>query len=279
MTRALLLIGHGSRDAAGNRQFLEFVQMVRAAAPDRRIEACFIELAEPDIPAGLAACVAGGATEITVLPVTLFNANHARFEIPEYIHQAQHRYPGVTFRYGRPFMIHPLVHGILKQRYAETGAHDPQETGVLLVGRGSSDAEANSDLWKAARLFWEENRPAFIELAYAGVTQPDVPTGLRRCARLGARRVVVLPYLLFTGVLVQRIQRWTEAAQAEFPEVQFHLAGHLGAHENLVRLVLEREAEALAAEPFDAHRYFERAGGHHHHHHHHHHGEAGHHHD
>lgn len=283
MERALLLVGHGSRDAAGNQQFLEFVSRVRAAAPERLIESCFLELAAPDIPAGMAACVNRGAREIVVLPLTLFNAGHARFEIPEHIHQAQHRHAGLTFRYARPLMIDPLIHEILTQRYRETGAHDPEHTAVVLVGRGSSDAEANSDLWKAGRLFWEENRPAFVELAYSGVTRPDVPTAMGRCVRLGARRVVVLPYFLFTGVLIQRIRRWTEAARAEFPEVEFHLAGHLAGHENLVRLVLARAEEALAAEPFDAHRYFERVGGRGHHHHDHgaHHGpdQAGHSHD
>ncbi len=270
MAPTLLLVGHGSREAAGNEQFLELVQRVRTAAGGRPVAHAFIELAQPDIPAAIAQCVAGGAREIVLLPVTLFNGGHARFEIPEHIHAAQHLFPEIAFRYGRPLMIHPLLHGILRERYQATGAHDPEQTGVLFVGRGTSDAETNSLVWQAARLFWEENRPAFVEVAYAGVTQPDVPTGLRRCVRLGARQVVVVPYFLFTGVLVNRISAWTAAAQAESPGVAFHQAGYLGAHDNLVNLVLERAAAALAAPPFDAHTYFAAVGrrsGHHHHHH------------
>lgn len=249
MTRALLLIGHGSRVAEGNDQFVAMVERVRAAAGGRMVEHCFIELAEPDIPTGIANCVARGAREVVVLPINLFAAGHAKVEIPGYLAAAQEQYPEVTFRYGRVFGIDPVLIRVLRERFAqveaEHGPFDRCHTGVVVIGRGSSDADANSDVVKLARIFMEQEGLCLVETGFSGVAYPDVTTAIRRVVRLGARRVVVMPYLLFTGVLMQRIEGWVAQAQAEFPGVPMHLGRYLGEHPDLVGVILAREQEAL----------------------------------
>lgn len=250
MTQALLLVGHGSRDADGVGEFLEFVDRVKAAAGERLVEHCFIELAEPDIPTGIAACVQKGADQVAVLPITLLAANHAKLEVPEYLDAARQQYPGVAFHYGRPLAIDPLLLSILRERFAETeaahGPFDRAETAVILVGRGSSDPDANSDVAKIARIFLEQEGVALVDICYTGVTYPDLPTVMRRLARLGVGRVVVLPYFLFTGVLVRRIEGWVRQMQAEFPAIPIHLGRYFGDHPKLLTLIFAREQEALA---------------------------------
>lgn len=252
MTEALLLVGHGSREDEGNAQFVDLVSQVKSVVGLRLVEHCFIELAEPGIAAGIEACVRRGAQRVTVLPVTLLTANHAKVEIPEYLDAARERHPGVGFHYGRPFGIDPLMMDILGDRLAEVEAsHGPferSETAVIVVGRGSSDPDANSDLAKVARLLLEHEQVALTEICYTGVTLPDLPTVIRRIARLGYRRVVVLPYFLFTGVLIRRIAGWVEQCRAELPEMAIHLGQHFVGHPNLVGLLLRREQEAVAGE-------------------------------
>lgn len=281
MAQALVLVGHGSPEADGNRQFLDLVSQVRAAVSDRPVLHCFIEHAEPDVATGLDACARQGATRVAVLPMTLFAANHAKLEIPGFIDAARERHPGVSFHYGRPFGIDPLILGILSARFREVeAAHGPfarADTAAVIVGRGSSDPDANSDLAKVARIFLEKEGLAYTDICYTGVTRPDLPTAVRRLVTMGFRRVVVLPYFLFTGVLIHRIEGWVAAMQAEFPEVAIHLGGYFGQHPDVVELILAREREALAGSAFmncDQCRFRllapEILGGKHHHHHHHH---------
>ena len=82
------------------------------------------------------------------------------------------------------------------------------------VGRGASDPDANSNVAKVMRMLWEGLGFGWGEVAYSGVTFPLVAPALDHAARLGYRRIVVFPYFLFTGVLVNRIYDAAEAAQA-----------------------------------------------------------------
>lgn len=276
--KAILLVGHGSRDPEGNARFLDLAAQVAGARPEEIVEPCFIELAEPPIPEGIDRLVARGGRDVAVVPLVLLGAGHAKVEVPGHLDRARARYPFVTFRYGRPLGVHPLLLEILEDRLAAAeGAGEPRdrsETAVLLVGRGSSDPDANGDLFKAGRLLWERRGCRWVECCFIGITRPDLPGGVRRCLALGARRVIVLPYFLFTGVLMKRMQRMLAGIAAGHPGVDFVFAGPdgMGTHPNVIRLVLERADEARGggvAVNCDACRYRLAAGhdGHHHHHH------------
>ena len=80
---------------------------------------------------------------------------------------------------------------------------------MLVVGRGSTDPDANADVCKDARLLWEGRGYEFTETAFVSLARPSVAEGLARCRRLGARSIVVARYFLFPGVLPDRV-----AAQA-----------------------------------------------------------------
>ena len=70
---------------------------------------------------------------------------------------------------------------------------------LVVVGRGTSDSDANSNVNKVMRMLWEGFGFGWGEVCYSGVTFPLVEPGLRHAARLGYRRIVVFPYFLFTG--------------------------------------------------------------------------------
>jgi sirohydrochlorin cobaltochelatase len=119
------------------------------------------------------------------------------------------------------------------------------ETAVLVVGRGSSDPDANSDLAKISRLFYEGRPYPMVETAYVSMTPPNVSEGLERLKRMGARRIAVFSYFLFTGVLEERIRHGSEEFAAANPEVYVSYAGYFGPHEKVVDLLMERYQEAV----------------------------------
>ncbi|WP_166245614.1 sirohydrochlorin chelatase [Paenibacillus turpanensis] len=295
---AILLVGHGSRDAEGNAELLRFADMVRErAGASYYIETCFLELARPNIPQGIAKCVEAGATRVVLVPIILFAAGHAKIHIPVEIDHAKQKYPHVQFAYGRPIGVHQKVMDILSERLSEAGYAAPQaagegqrdtDTAVLVLGRGSSDSDANSDFYKMTRLLWEQLPVKWVESSFIGVTEPSYPEGLERCMRLGAKKIYVLPYFLFTGILIKRIEEMTAEFAEQNEQVQVELAGYFGLHPYLVELLLDRVAEASEGRAFmncDNCKYrLEAAAAHAHHHHHdhdhdhdHHHGHDDHH--
>ena len=57
-------------------------------------------------------------------------------------------------------------------------------------------------------------------------------------------QIVVLPYYLFTGVLMQRIQRQVQHLCAQYPQIRFACTPHFGLEPEIFSL-LERYASDL----------------------------------
>lgn len=275
---ALLFIGHGSRDPEGNEEVRAFVRSVESGLDVPIVETSFLEFERPSMREGFAACAARGATRIGVVPITLFAAGHAKLHIPAAIDEARRQFPEIEFIYGRPIGVHELALDILQTRLAEAGidglAESP-DTALLLVGRGSSDADANSDLFKISRLLWERLHVQWVETAFIGVTHPRTDEGVERCIRLGAKRVVLLPYFLFTGILIKRLEQLTASFAETYPDREFVLADYFGFHPMLREIMRERAQEALQGQVrmnCDMCQFRLEAMKHHHHHHDHDHG-------
>jgi len=119
------------------------------------------------------------------------------------------------------------------------------QTLLMVVGRGTNDPDANSNVSKVARMLWEGMGFGWAEAAYSGVTAPLVDSALSRAVRLGFRRIVVFPYFLFTGVLVKRIYAWTDQAARANPDIQFVKADYLNDHPLVLDTFAARVGEAL----------------------------------
>jgi len=249
---ALLIAAHGTRDAAGVSEAMEMMERVRSAAPGLAVECGFLELASPGIPDAVDVLVGSGARDIVVFPSMLFAAGHTKNDIPSVIARQRLRHPGVRMRYARNFGIDGDLLAVVGQRIGEVvPTAEREHTGVLLVGRGSSDPDANADLFKIARLVYEGRPCPFVEASFSGIARPFVPAGLERCRRLGAQRLVVVPYFLFTGILPERIKAQSAVFASEHPEMQVTMARHLWPDDRLARLVLARYREGIGANPID----------------------------
>ncbi|MFF7647617.1 CbiX/SirB N-terminal domain-containing protein [Streptomyces canus] len=249
---ALLVAGHGTRDEAGAEAFRDFVRELAARHPELPVAGGFIELSPPPLTDAVTELVERGVRRFAAVPLMLVSAGHAKGDIPAALSREKERHPGISYTYGRPLGPHPALLNVLERRLDEaldaTGGRTPLDRAdvtVLLVGRGSTDPDANAEVYKAARLLWEGRGYAGVETAFVSLAAPDVPSGLDRCAALGARRIVVLPYFLFTGILPDRVRQQTEGWAAAHPEVEVRSADVIGPEPELLDLVMERYEEAV----------------------------------
>ena len=147
--------------------------------------------------------------------------------------------------YGRELGVHPTVLALAEARAREAmAATAPADHAVVLVGRGSSDPDANSDLYKACRLVWDHRQLGLVEPAFISLAPPGVIEAMDRCHRLGATTITVVPYFLFAGVLPDRIGLEARAWAAGHPDVDVRVGHRFGPVPELARLVIERYEEA-----------------------------------
>lgn len=260
---ALLVVGHGSRDAAAAAEFDRLVALIGALVPGTPVGAGYLELAEPHVDDAVDALVAGGATDIVAVPVVLFGAGHLKDDGPAVLGRARRRHPHVRFRLARDLGTHPAVLAVAEDRARATGIHRPAaaaastapeseppdaDAAVVLVGRGSTDPDACAEMVKLARLLEDGRGLGHVEAAFAAMSRPDVEGALERCSRLGARRIAVVPLFLFAGVLVERVGERARRWAAGHPDVEVVVGGHLGPDARLAALVAERHREAVVGD-------------------------------
>jgi sirohydrochlorin cobaltochelatase len=243
---AFLVVGHGSRDPRGAREFHELVGLVRERNPGLAVEGGFIELSRPPIGECVNRLAEEGARDVAAVPLMLLAAGHAKDDIPATLVREGIEHPEMEFRYGRALGVRPELLELMEERIsAVVPDREKPETAVLVVGRGSSDPDANSDIAKITRLFYEGRPYPMVESAFISMTPPGVWEGLDRLRRLGAKRVVVFSYFLFTGVLEERIRDEAERFAAENSEVEVRYAGYFGPDGRVADLLVERYAEAV----------------------------------
>jgi sirohydrochlorin cobaltochelatase len=246
---ALMIVGHGSRDPRGAREFHDLVDLVRRRNPSLTIEGGFIELSRPPISECVYRLAESGARNVAAVPLMLLAAGHAKDDIPATLVREKMAHPEMSFSYGRALGIRPELLELVDERIsAVVLEEEKKETAVLIVGRGSSDPDANSDLCKIARLYYEGSPYPVVESAYVSMTPPDVAEGLDRCLRLGVKRVILFSYFLFTGVLEERIRGQSEAFAEANPGVEVRYAGYFGPDKRVADLVVERYTEAVGGD-------------------------------
>lgn len=119
MTRAILLVDHGSRVASANAGLDEVAEQLRARLPDRIVRVAHLEIAPPDIAAGIDDCVAAGASEIIVHPYFLSPGRHTSHDIPRQVEQAAARHPGVRVRLTPALGPHAKLIDVIVERVSD----------------------------------------------------------------------------------------------------------------------------------------------------------------
>jgi len=248
----VMLCGHGSRNQLAVGEFAGLAERLRSRLPGVPVEYGYLEFANPVIHQGLDRLRATGVKKIFAVPGMLFAAGHAKNDIPSVLNTYAAR-EGVDITYGRELgvdlkMLRAAGDRIQQALDAAPNDVPRTETLLLVVGRGASDPDANSNVAKVMRLLWEGMGFGWAEIAFSGVTFPLVAPALDHAARLGYRRIVVFPYFLFTGVLVKRIYDAADEAQAKFPGIEILKAPYLNDHPLVVDTFVDRIQEMLVGQ-------------------------------
>jgi len=243
-----MVCGHGSRDTGAVEEFQAVAQGLKERLPQYETDWGFLEFATPVIRTGLDALRAKGIRKVLAVPGMLFAAGHAKNDIPSVLNAYQTQNPELEISYARELGIDLKLIRAAGERVEDAlqkagDGVSREDTLLVVVGRGASDPDANSNVAKVTRMLWEGLGLGWAETAYSGVTFPLVEPGLEHATRLGYKRIVVFPYFLFTGILVQRIYHYTDIVAAKHPEIEFIKASYLNDHPLVLDTFAERVEE------------------------------------
>lgn len=247
----IVIAGHGSRDPDAVREFEALVELIRARAPQHVVSHGYLEFASPTIEQAVATNLAAGARQVVVVPGLLLAARHAKNDMPSELLALAREHPLIDFHFGAPLNLHPLLLQLAQERIVTAESTSPNtvrraDSCLVLVGRGTTDPDANGEVAKLARMLEEGMGFGGAYVCYSGTAKPLVADGLRAAARLGFARLVVLPFFLFDGVLVKRIYAAADALQEREPALEVLKAGYFGVHPHVADVMIERAREAVA---------------------------------
>jgi sirohydrochlorin cobaltochelatase len=249
----VMVCGHGSRDVQAIEEFGAVAAGIAKRLPHYPVASGFLEFARPIIRDGLDVLRGQGVERILAVPGMLFAAGHVKNDIPSVLNEYMAQYPRLQIHYGRDLAVDRRLLQVSAERI-EHAERVPsrrvprEETLLMVVGRGTSDPDANSNISKVARMLWEGMGFGWTEVCYSGVTFPLVAPGLEHAVKLGYRRIIVFPYFLFTGYLVKRIYRITDEMAERHPEIEFLKATYLNDHPLVLDAFADRVEEILAGE-------------------------------
>ncbi len=200
-TDLVVLIGHGTRSELGQREFRALAARAREhfGVP---VVPGFIEFASPTMFEAADEAARLGAHRITVAPAVLVGAGHLKDDAAAVAARLRAAAPAASVRLASALGAqHELLELACTRVLAAAGG---SIDGLLVVARGSTDPAANAEVAKISRLLAERVGVDLVMEAFVSLARPSVVEGLRRLVRLGARRVVVAPWWLFAGVLLDR---------------------------------------------------------------------------
>ncbi|MDQ6975338.1 MAG: sirohydrochlorin chelatase [Mariprofundaceae bacterium] len=240
----VLLIGHGSRKPASNDAVREFMSLLQTRFPNYRMRLCFIEFADVLLDEGLEQA-ANESTHVIIVPLMLGAAGHVNSEIPKHVNAAKKRHQHVRFVISKHLGAGLEVLQALLQQMNRATPHieKPSPTSAILLARGSSDMVANGEPAKMAHWVFESSQCAMVDAAFSGLTTPTLETVVKRQILCGMQRIIILPYYLFTGVLITRIARQVQQLRLHYSTTVFDLADPIAFSDSIYTLVHQRILE------------------------------------
>ncbi|WP_110927951.1 sirohydrochlorin chelatase [Bacillus massiliglaciei] len=239
---AILYICHGSRVPEAVKQAEEFINRCKQREEAAIQETCFLELSQPTIEEAFQSCIEQGATRIFALPILLLTAAHAKHDIPEELTRIHQKHPNIELCYGRPIGVHPFMVDILTEKIQESKEKISDDSKILLVGRGSSDPDVKRDLREIGDLLEDRLQGIKVQDCYLTAAEPSFEAALQQSQSEKEEKIFVLPYLLFTGILMKSMQKTIDQF-SKSSEKQFILCSYLGYHPKIESVLHDRLSE------------------------------------
>lgn len=263
-----LLVGHGTRRAAGQQQFRRLFHEFSNLVAPRPAELAFLELAEPDIPSAIKNFAARGVRAVVTVPVLLFSAGHAQQDIPsEVAAAASNAGLDVLAQSSALESCEPILE-LSATRFREAicrpgpgferapascsdcclGHYCPKIS-LVMIGRGSRSDSATT----AMRQF-TENRCQLTQVSwkttgFIHAQSPSVTQALDEVAEAaaenGSSTIVVQPHLLFEGELIDNLRQDVAERQASDAAHRWVITETLGVDQRLAETLATLANSAL----------------------------------
>lgn len=253
----VVIVGHGTADPVGAAETHAVGRLVAEMLPGVPVEVGFLEVIGPSIGDALAALAARGCHRVVAAPLLLFTAGHAKRDIPAAL-DAGARAVGVGITQAAALGCHAAIVRLASRRRRQVvrglAPVPAAATGLVMIGRGSSDPRAASQLleFTAATLMVDVAAclQAFtacrMGLGFVAAARPAVADALDAAA-LGpdVRRVVVQPHLLFRGHVEEQVAAAVARARGRYPGIEWLVVPRLGAEPEVAAALVERVAESV----------------------------------
>ncbi|KMY50206.1 sirohydrochlorin chelatase [Peribacillus loiseleuriae] len=248
--RAILYIAHGTRSKKGANEARKFVEQVMNRVDIPIQEISFLELTEPLMDEGFKRCVERGATIISVIPLFLLAAGHIKQDIPQTLSSLHARFPLIQILVEDPFGVQEKILDAAAELVRGTAGDLQQKDRLLIVGRGSGDPQIQADFSMIAGGMRKRLGIQHVSVCYLAAAEPRLKSGMDTVLKNAGGRVIVLPYLLFSGLLSSEIER--EVIKRIKEGKQLLNIGPLSRHHIFEEIVIERATENWL--PSDSHK-------------------------
>lgn len=124
------------------------------------------------------------------------------------------------------------------------------KTGIVVLGHGSrfSVGEANQVIMDVAYQVKEMLGTPVLEVAFMNKKsmRQSLADAITRVVEQGVDKVIIAPLFITRGMhMVMDVPAEIEAAKERYKNVEFILAGHIGADYRIARIITERVREVL----------------------------------
>ena len=251
-TTGIMVCGHGSREEATVKELEELAGILADLFSDQPVAYGFLDHARPSLREGLDVLREQGVETILAIPGMLFAGSHVKNDIPTELNRYADTHANISIQFGRELgmgsnLLQVATDQIARAEENSSNNTSREETLLMVVGRGASDATSNENIQKICRQLCDDMGFGAGEICFAGVASPLVAPGLEHAATLGYRRIIVFPYLLYTGVLINRIYSTVDQIAEQFPNIEFLKSKYLGNHPKVVETFADRIRELAAA--------------------------------
>ncbi len=227
---AFIAVAHGSRDPRSAATMSAVVAEIARQRPDVDVRLAFLDLNTPSVEQVIDAVAAQGHTEAVVVPLLLGSAFHARVDLPGMLAAARHRHPLLRITQADVLGTDARLVAALRDRAFDAGAdRDDTGLGIAVAAVGSSSAAANRITAEVATAL--THGTGWRSAICFATAQPSLTRAVADLRSRGARRVMVAPWFLAPGLLIDRL------ADAEPGLVH---APPIGPHRLLTEVALDR---------------------------------------
>ena len=189
----------------------------------------------------------GGARRLVLLPLEVAPDPGLDRRLDEAVDALLRAGPGRAIHRGSPAAQDDVAR-LLGDRARELAGREAATAVVVIVGRGRASPGANAELPRLARLVFEAHRFGEVAYAFLDLTPPGVGEVVARWARLGARRVVLVPWLAFPGPSLRGLTGQARAASAA-TGIDVAVARPLASHPAFAWALARRHLDALQTPP------------------------------